>query len=94
MDYMSQKMDEAIEAGLHHQEELIKDVVTAVTKRATEAATKWMEETFDESMLELMEDAGIIANGEGFFHSALAQLQVDIEIATIGEPLEDDEEEM
>lgn len=84
MSYMEQMADQAIEAGLQHQKEFYEETVLETTKKASKAALKWFYETFDDDLLEKMEEKGLISQAEGFSTSAVAELQATIEIEILG----------
>ena len=64
-------------------------IVKKTTKKASKAATKWFYETFDDDLLEQMEKHGLISQAEGFSTSAIADLQVAIEIDVLGYVIEE-----
>lgn len=81
---MEQLADQAIEAGLYHQQEFIEEVVVQMSELTMTAATKWFNKTFDRNMLNQMERYGIIENVNAFrndklidFHKSISSM-IDI----------------
>lgn len=72
------------------EKETCEKAILETTKKASQAALKWFNETFDDGLLEEMEEKGLIAQAEGFNTSAAAELMATIEMEILGKLVEEE----